>query len=279
LEDGGEERRLLLVEWMKLLLERKELFKPLGLAEIILRRTSDSSNRVAAELVRCLARLVDVDGETGREALSRLFERKEPEVQRALADVLTRMFRRIEWDAVAYLEKMLESDDENVLAAAASTVGDLRFLDADKFSDTLLSLCSHPLPIVRRNLVPHLREYIHINPDDERGVLTTLWIDGDEVVATRLRELLMRLEEVDPTSFSKHLHRLAEISSDALNRLFTVLEIRKPELAVAWKTHLTDGTPPPSVTPPPEERKPVISNMEIELPDLGDALSVLDGEE
>ncbi len=279
LEDGEEERRLLLVEWMKLLLERKELFGPLGLAEIILRRTSDPSPKVAAEVARCLARLVDIDSETGRETLSRLFTRKESEVQRALADILTRMFRRIGWDAVEYLEKMLESDDENVLAAASATVGDLRFLDEDKFSDTLLRLCSHPLPIVRRNIVPHLREYIRINPDDERGLLTTMWVDGDEVVATRLRELLMRLEEVDPTSFSKYLHRLEKSSSDALNRLFTVLEIRKPETAAAWKTHLTDGTPPPAVTPPPDERKPVISNMEMELPDLGDALSILDGEE
>ena len=128
-------------------------------------------------------------------------------------------------------------------------------------------------------MVPHLREYIRINPDDERGLLTTMWVDGDEVVATRLRELLMRLEEVDPTSFSKYLHRLEKSSSDALNRLFTVLEIRKPETAIAWKTHLADGTPPPAVTPPPDERKPVISNMEMELPDLGDALSILDGEE
>ena len=132
-------------------------------------------------------------------------------MKRALADVLTRMFRRIGWDAVPYLEDMLKSKDENVLAAASVTTGDLRFLDEQKFTDMLQQLSKHDLPIVRRNLVPHLREYMRIHPDDDKGVIATLWIDGDEVVAARLRELLMRLEEVDPTSFSPVVIRVSTL--------------------------------------------------------------------
>ena len=83
---------------------------------------------------------------------------------------------------------MLQSEDENILAAASATVGDLRFLDEDLFAETLRVLVDHEVAIVRRNLVPHLREYIRMFPDDHRGVLSTLWVDGDELVATRLRE-------------------------------------------------------------------------------------------
>ena len=279
LEEGDEERRLLLIGWIGLLLERKELFFPLNIGEIILRRTSDPSPRVAAALVPNLARLVDADGETGREALKRLSTRDEGLVKRALADVLTRMFRRIGWDAVPYLEDMLKSKDETVLAAASVTAGDLRFLDEQKFTDMLQHLSKHDLPIVRRNLVPHLREYIRIHPDDDKGVIAALWIDGDEVVAARLRELLMRLEEVDPSSFSRYLNRLRSESKEALDRLFEILKIRKPDVCEKWRQHLEEDAPPPAETPQNVESKPSTSNLEIELPELVDALSILDSEE
>lgn len=279
LEEGDEERRLLLIGWIGLLLERNELFEPLNIAEIILRRTSDPSPRVAAALVPNLARLVDADGENGREVLKRLSVRDEDLVQRALADVLTRMFRRIGWDAVPYLENMLTSKDENVLAAASVTAGDLRFLDEEKFTDMLQVLSRHELPIVRRNLVSHLREYIRIHPDDDKGVIAALWSDGDEVVSARLRELLMRLEEVDPTSFSRCLIRLSDESIEALDRLFEVLKIRKPEAAEKWRLHIDEGAPPPATTPIKSESRPLPSNLEIELPKLTDALHILDGEE
>lgn len=277
LEESEEERRLLLVQWLKLLLERKELIVPLGVAEIILRRASDPSPAVAASVVGCLARLLEADLELGKKALKRLHQREDTEVRRALADVLTRMFRRIGWDAVPYLEDMLQSDDESVLAAASSTVGDLRFLDEDKFGDTVQELTRHSSLVVRRNLVSHLREYIRMYPEDERGVLTRLWVDGDEVIGTRLRELLMRLEEVDPTSFSFLLHKLKNTSQESLIRLWGVLELRRPDSVTAWKAHLEGGEAPAHTVI--EESRGPIDNMEVELPSLRTALSMLDEEE
>ena len=55
--------------------------------------------------------------------------------------------------------------------------------------------------IVKRNLVGHLRNYITIFPEDEREVFSTLWLDGDEVLAIRLRELLLRMDEVNTECF------------------------------------------------------------------------------
>ena len=85
--------------------------------------------------------------------------------RRAMADVLTRLFRRITTDAIPLLDGMLEDDDESVLAAASATVGDLRFLDKDMWADKIAELCSHPSRIVRRNLVYTIRDLslIHIS--------------------------------------------------------------------------------------------------------------------
>ena len=75
-------------------------------------------------------------------------------------------------------------------------------------------LCDHPLPIVRRNLVPNLREYIEFDPSDARGLFHELWKDGDEVVRTRLRELLLRMEEVSPEHFAAQVKALQEADAN-----------------------------------------------------------------
>ena len=127
LEGGQDSRRHLLIEWIALLLERQELVKPLNIGEIMLRAAEDDYVEIPTRLAICLPRLIEADLETGLELLEKLSLREEINVQRSLADVLTRLFRRIEWKALPYLEKMLLSEDKTVLAAASSTAGDIRF--------------------------------------------------------------------------------------------------------------------------------------------------------
>ena len=69
LEQGDASRRLLLIEWIMLLLERRELVEPLALPEIILRRAADPDDSVAARLVATLPRLLESDKESGLAAI------------------------------------------------------------------------------------------------------------------------------------------------------------------------------------------------------------------
>ena len=194
LENSGEERRKLLVEWCRLLLERKELIEPLGISQILTRRASDASEEVSSRVVVCLAKLLEGDKDSGLECIRVLNSREDLLTRRAMADVLTRMFRRITTDAIPLLNSMLEDKDESVLAAASATVGDLRFLDKEMWANKILELCDHHSQIVRRNLVYTIRDYLEEFSDDSRGIIPKLWGDGDEVVLTRLRELLMRMD-------------------------------------------------------------------------------------
>jgi hypothetical protein len=191
-----------------------------------------------------------------------------------MADVLTRMFRRLEWDAVPFLNDMLEDEDEGVLAAASSTVGDLRFLDSTLWADTMAELSQHPLAIVRRNLVPFLRDYIEQYPGDERGLLPLLWQDGDEVVRTRMRELLMRMEEVSPDHFAARIQDFKKQGCD-LEGLWGPLALRRPERNHLWQAWLAGDGPQPQAekTPPP-----LHSDMDDsgELPPVSEAYEILD---
>ncbi|MDP6200273.1 MAG: hypothetical protein QF531_05825 [Candidatus Poseidonia sp.] len=273
LEGGDLDRRLLLLEWVRLLLERKPLIEPLGLKEILLRRASDPVAEVANKVTLCLAKAIEADRDFGHQLALRLHEREETLVQRAMADVLTRLFRRLTWDALPFLDAMLASEDEGVLAAASATVGDVKYLDKEQWADRLQQLANHPLAIVRRNLVPNLREYIEHDPADSRGVFHDLWKDGDEVVRTRLRELMLRMEEVAPEHFAPQIKALHDAGAN-LEPLWKPLSLRRAERSQAWQAWLAgEGEQPVS-----EQRTVHVSQMEApdNLPELNDALRSLD---
>lgn len=271
LENSGEERRKLLVEWCRLLLERKELIEPLGISNILIRRASDPSEEVSSRVVVCLAKLIEGDKEAGLECIRVLNSREDLLTRRAMADVLTRMFRRITTDAIPLLNSMLEDEDESVLAAASATVGDLRFLDKEMWADKILELCDHHSQIVRRNLVYTIRDYLEEYSEDNRGIIPKLWADGDEVVLTRLRELLMRMDEVDADRFASTIRSLEGLDIDGL---WAPMKIKNEERVNQWQNWLSgDGEQP--TTPEPAEIH--VSDMtEGELPDLSDALDTLD---
>ncbi|MFL2970020.1 MAG: hypothetical protein ACJZ63_03985 [Candidatus Poseidoniaceae archaeon] len=256
LENGPLERRLLLMEWSRLLLQRPNLVGPLHIDQILMRRALDPEEEVASRVCLCLAKAIEYDRDGGLALAQRLHTRTEVLIRRGMADVLTRLFRRLTWDAVPFLEAMLADEDEGVLAAASATVGDLRFLDVEKWADTMAELSNHPLPVVRRNLVPFLRDYLEQYPDDQRRLLPMLWVDGDEVVRTRMRELLMRMEEVAPDHFAARLKDFMAQGCD-LEPLWTPLTLRRPERSEAWQAFLRGEGEQPTLP----ERPPVSDNI------------------
>ena len=275
LENSGEERRNLLIEWVRLLLERPGLIESLNLPEILMRRALDKSPNVAVKITLCLAKLTDYNRDLGLKLSQRLIERDEVEIRRAMADVLTRLFRRLSVDALPFFEKMLLDDDEVVLAAVSSTVGDLKFFDTELWAQKMLELSQHNLPLVRRNLVQGLRDYIEMFPEDEKNILPILWSDGDEVVRTRMRELLIRMEEVSSDHFAGRITDLKN-KDCSLEELWDNLKLRRPERAEIWIKWLSEG----GEIPENAEVKIHKSSMQApdELPNIDEALETLDQE-
>ena len=271
LENSGEERRKLLIEWCKLLLERKELIQPLGIPQILIRRAGDPSQEVSSRVVLCLAKLIEGDKDSALECIRILHERDDLLTRRAMADVLTRLFRRITTDAIPLLNGMLEDEDESVLAAASATVGDLRFIDKEMWADKIAELCGHKSRIVRRNLVYTIRDYLEEFSEDSRGIIPKLWADGDETVLTRLRELLMRMDEVDADRFATTLRSLDGLDIEGL---WGPMQVKDEDRVAQWKQWLVGKADQPTT---PERPEIHVSDMtEGELPELDDALNMLD---
>ena len=174
--------------------------------------------------------------------------------------------------AIPLLEDMLSDDDESIRAVASATVGDLRFLDSEMWADKLLELCSHECPAVRRNLVICVRNYMEEYTADERNIIPLMWADGDEVVLTRLREMLLRIEDTDPLAFSAKIQVLQE---HGIDHIWPPMDVRRPGRSKLWKSWLA-GTGEMPEAPEPESMH--ISDMTVseELPNLEDALAQLD---
>ncbi len=275
LEYGDVSRRRLLIEWIRLLMERSELIEPLGLLDILTNRCADKDVEVVVQVSRCLAKAIDHDREKGHDLAKLLSLRDELLVRRAMADVLTRLFRRLTFDALPFFEKLKLDEDRDILAAISDTSSDLKFLDKELWANTLVEFSEHNLPIVRRNIVPSLRDYFEYFPDDERKLLPKLWQDGDEVVRTRMRELLIKMADISPKKFSERLVDLLSAKCE-LRPLWDLMDARKAGSSKVWiNWSKGEGKMPESIT-----KIQHVSNMQApeQLPDLSEALDVLDQE-
>jgi len=242
LERGSSEQQELLVEILQLLLERPGLIERLEVLPRLLRLSAEGPD-VAIRVLRSTARIIDLNPIMGREVLDLLAGRSELEIRRTFADVQTRLFRRLGKDALPFFQNQLEDKDPDVQAAASATVKDLKFLDPDLFRTQLAKLVDHPHVTVRRNVVQALRDYLNLFPSDPEGIVARLWADPDELARGRLRELMLRMEEVNPDSFSTLGKTVLQHDGAALDSVFEILNLRRPERVVSWKAHFFDNGP------------------------------------
>ena len=82
LENGPLERRLLLMEWSRLLLQRPNLVGPLHIDQILMRRALDPEEEVASRVCLCLAKAIEYDRDGGLALAQRLHTRTEVLIRR-----------------------------------------------------------------------------------------------------------------------------------------------------------------------------------------------------
>ena len=269
LSTSNSERRTLLIEWCRLLLEREPLIEALDLSQRLIDSCSDADDLTASKVVLCLPKLAESDSNSVSKCIQILMDRKDLTSRRAIADALPLFFRRIPDEAIQLFESMIKDRDENILAAVSSSIGEIKHLDRDLWANKIDSLCNHPSKVVRRNLVHTIRDYLGEFSEDSRGIIPKLWADGDEAVLTRLRELMIRMDEMDADRFSITLRSLEGLNIDSL---WTLMSVKNEQRATQWQQWLAgEGDKP--VTP---ERPEIhVSDMnEGELPELDDALNV-----
>ena len=268
---GNSERRILLIEWCRLLLEREPLIKALDIPRILIDSCKDSDSQAASKVVLCLPKLAESNPSSASECVRILSNREDLTIRRAIADSLPLLFRRIPNEAKDLFELMLKDTDESVLAAASSSIGEIKNLDKKMWADKIEVLCNHPSRTVRRNLVHTLRDYLGEFSEDSRGIIPKMWADGDESVLTRLRELLVRMDEIDTQRFATTLLSLKGLDIESL---WLLMGVKNEDRAVQWQKWLIGEAEQPKAL---RVEEVYVSDMiEGDLPKLNDALETLD---
>lgn len=238
--------RPLLVEWLEMAMVRGALVEPLAILNRLCRMASDGNISLTSRIASLLPHAWDKDPiESLR--LQKILLGREPSVRCAVADTAEMMLQRRGKDALPLLDELLASNENQVIRIATGSLALVAKFDQNAFLERASRLAHHEDSGVKRRFSQTcLRELLEIDVGDSQGLTVHLWNDGDEVVRSRLRELLLRMDEVEPSALSSILQRIcAEAGEQSLDDLWMVMEVRSTERCEAWKLHLFSDGPLP----------------------------------
>ena len=234
--------RPVLVEWLDLALARRDLVDPLSILSRLNRMAGDGDIALSSRIAALLPRAWDLDFE-GSQQLENTLLAREPQVRCALADALDEILQRRGSAALPLLDNLLSDESSDVIRIATGSIRLTATLDPEGFANRCARVVHQPdTSIHRRFTQTALRDYLVMHPQDRKGLTVQLWINGDEVVRTRLRELLLHMVDEHSESLSSILKRIVSMDGEnSLEDLWRVLEVRSPDAATAWRNHIEHG--------------------------------------
>tara|TARA_B100001250_G_scaffold397103_1_gene403854 strand:+ start:66 stop:1460 length:1395 start_codon:yes stop_codon:yes gene_type:complete len=234
--------RPVLVEWLDIAMARRTLVVPLSILSRLNRMAGDGNIILSSRIAALTPKGWDLDLE-GSQKLELTLLSREPQVRCALADALDEIIHRRGAAALPLLDTLLSDESTDVVRVATGSLRLTVSLDSDGFANRCARIVHQPdSSIHRRFTQTALRDYLVQHPEDRKGLTVQLWIDGDEVVRTRLRELLLHMVDDHSEALSSILNRIVSMDGDnSLEDLWRVLDVRSPEKATTWRNHIEHG--------------------------------------
>ena len=231
--------RPVLVEWLDIAMARRTLVVPLSILSRLNRMAGDGNIILSSRIAALAPRGWDLDLE-GSQKLEKTLLSREPQVRCALADALDEIIHRRGVAALPLLDTLLSDESTDVVRVATGSLRLTFSLDPDGFANRCARIVHQPdSSIHRRFTQTALRDYLVQHPEDRKGLTVQLWIGGDEVVRTRLRELLLHMVDDHSEELSSILNRIVSMDGEnSLEDLWRVLDVRSPDVAAAWRNHI-----------------------------------------
>ena len=235
--------RPVLVEWLDIALSRRTLVNPLSILSRLNRMAGDGSPILASRIATLVPRAWDLD-EEGAATLEQTLLSREPQVRCALAGALDEIIHRRGAESLTLVDTLLSDSSTDVIRIATGSLRLTSNLDAEGFATRCARLVHMgDVGTSRQFAQTTLREYLVMHPGDHKGLTVQLWTDGDEVVRSRLRELLLHMLPDYKEELSSILIRITEMGEkNTLEDFWRILEVRSEETAQAWRNHIEQGT-------------------------------------
>jgi len=234
--------RPVLVEWLDIALARRTLVGPLDILSRLNRMAGDGSAELAIRIASLLPRSWDIDFE-GAGILEKTLLGREANVRCGLAGALDEIIHRRGEAALPLIDTLLSDESNDVIRVATGSLRLTTTLDSTGFANRCARVVHKAdVGISRQFTQTTLREYLIMHPEDKKGLAVQLWIDGDEIVRSRLRELLLHMVDEHAAELSGILTRITSMDGqNSLEDLWRVLEVRSTDAASAWRNHIEHG--------------------------------------
>jgi len=234
-----------LAEWILILLERPQLVESLDLLGHLERLIQTNNEEILVVVSQCIPKIIELFPEKGLEILSELSSNSSNKVRFSVADILPRSIKSSMGKELKVLDLLLSDNDSSIVSAASVALSEIRSFDEQGYLERLIKLSKSPENSIKRAIIPHLRYYVSTYSEDQYGLIKDIWSDGDELILTRMRELLLRLEGTEPTNFS-FLYKIVESASDKNTHTFwKIMEERNNERSQAWRQYFSGDGPLP----------------------------------
>ncbi len=238
MEEGDEQRRILLIKWMRAMLERPILIEQMSLATRFENIIRSQPENVAVELISSIPRLLEVSKKSGLTVLTSIKTRTEKRVQVALSDILPSLLRVSFDEGIELIDYLACSDELGSRSAATSALKELAMIDSDEFVLRLAKPANDSNIEIKRLFIQScLRDYLELDPSDSQDIFVPLWIENDEVGSVRMRELLLRMQDVDCLSFSILVKKINLKAPETMKKFWDIMKIRNEEREKKWNDY------------------------------------------
>jgi hypothetical protein len=232
--------RPVLVEWLDLALARGTLVQPLNIISRLIRMAGDGDNLQACKIARLLPRSWDLD--PAAISLQETLLSRGENVRCALADSLDEIVQRRGIAALPLVDRLMSDESAAVVRIATGSLRLVHTLDPDGFLKRCLQAAHHDdAGVQRRFAQTALRDCVQLDPTDPKGLLIALWTGEDEVVRSRVRELLLHMVEDHPEALTGILARIIQMAGpESLDDFWRVYRIRHPEQEAELQERLAE---------------------------------------
>jgi hypothetical protein len=242
--EAADPPRPVLVEWLDLAMARGNLVEPLNILSRLIRMAGDGEPALAARIAGLLPRAHDLD-HAGAVLLQSTLMSREAAVRCAVADALDEIMQRRGVMALELLDTLMADDDAAVVRIATGSLRLAETLDGDGFLNRCLRAAHHDDSGVQRRFAQTaLRDCIQRDPADEKGLMVALWTGEDEVVRSRVRELLLHMVESHQDELTGILSRIITMTGEgSLDDFWRVYRVRHPEGVDALRERVVKAGP------------------------------------
>ena len=247
LEKGDLERKKLLAEWILILLERPPLVESLELLGYLERLIKTDNEEVLAIVSKCIPKIIELYPEKGLQILMKMSDNKSSKVRFSVADILPRSIKSSMGTELEVLDRLLSDDEPSIVSAASAALSEIRNFDEQGYIERLMKLSINPENAIKRAIIPHLRYYVSTYLDDQHGLIKFVWSDGDEIILTRMREILLRLEGTEPEQFSTLYNIVNSVSEENTDTFWKIMEQRNSKRTTEWRSYFSGEGPLPSL--------------------------------